>query len=41
MGAENEIIVNLYGNIESAISINKNNKVLIEQVSDYPKSDRY
>jgi uncharacterized protein len=38
MGAENEILINLYGQNESVLSVNTNNKVRISQVSDYPVS---
>ena len=40
MGAENEIFINLYGQNESVIPVNHKNKVTIDQISDYPVSDR-
>ncbi|MDO9339532.1 MAG: glycoside hydrolase family 127 protein [Bacteroidales bacterium] len=40
MGAQNEIYINLYGQNESVIPISQKNKVGIDQISDYPVSDK-
>jgi len=40
MGAQDEIFINLYGQSESVIPINRNNTVNINQISDYPVSDK-
>ncbi len=40
MGNEHEIYINLYGKIQSAVKVNMDNKVSIDQISDYPVSDR-
>jgi len=40
MGSQNEIFINIYGQNESAIQISKKNKVVIDQISDYPVSDK-
>lgn len=40
MGAQNEIYINIYGQNESVIQLNKKNKVVIDQLSDYPVSDK-
>ena len=40
MGAENEIYINLYGQNKSVIPVNNENSVSIEQISDYPVSER-
>lgn len=40
MGAEKEIFINVYGQNKSVIPINPNNKVSIEQVSEYPATDK-
>jgi DUF1680 family protein len=39
MGAQNEIIINMYGQSVSTIPINQNNTVNIKQISNYPVSD--
>jgi len=39
MGGENEIYINIYGNLESVIPVNSKNKILISQNSEYPASD--
>lgn len=39
MGGENEILINIYGGVESTINMKGKNKVLISQISDYPVSD--
>jgi DUF1680 family protein len=40
MGDKQEIYINLYGTMQSAIKVNQNNKVSIDQISDYPVSDK-
>ena len=40
MGTQNEIFINMYGQSESVIPVNKKNKVTIDQISDYPVSDK-
>jgi uncharacterized protein len=40
MGAQNEIFINVYGQNESVIPVNPKNKVVIDQISDYPVSDK-
>jgi uncharacterized protein len=40
MGNKQEIYINLYGTIQSDINVNHNNRVLIDQISDYPVSDK-
>jgi DUF1680 family protein len=40
MKTANEIYINMYGNNESVIQVNPKNKVQINQISDYPVSDR-
>lgn len=40
MGAPNEIYINIYGQNESVIQLSKKNKVIIDQLSDYPVSDK-
>jgi hypothetical protein len=40
MGNKQEIYVNLYGTIQSVVKVNQNNKVSIDQISDYPVSDK-
>lgn len=40
MGNQQEIYINLYGTIKSDLKVNRNNKVTIEQISDYPVSDK-
>jgi uncharacterized protein len=40
MGAGKEVFINLYGRSESVIPISKDNKVAINQISDYPVSDK-
>ena len=40
LGSKNEIFINLYGQSESIIPISQNNRVGIDQISDYPTSDR-
>ena len=40
MGDEHEIYINLYGKIQSTVKVNMDNKVSIDQISDYPVSDR-
>jgi DUF1680 family protein len=40
MGAQNEIFINMYGQNKSVIPINQKNKVGINQISDYPVSDK-
>src|SRR5674476_750664 len=40
MGDKQEIYINLYGTMQSAIKINQNNKVSIDQISYYPVSDK-
>lgn len=39
-GAPGEIFINLYGEGEAVIPLNSKNKIFIEQVSDYPVSDK-
>jgi DUF1680 family protein len=39
MGSENEVFINLYGKSRSVISLNQKNKVIIDQISEYPASD--
>ncbi len=36
MGSQNEIVINVYGQIKSDIHVNPDNMVSIEQTSDYP-----
>jgi DUF1680 family protein len=38
MGAQNEIYINMYGQMESVVPVNPKNKVAIKQASDYPVS---
>jgi DUF1680 family protein len=38
MGGQNEICINMYGQSESVVTVNMKNKVIINQVSDYPVS---
>jgi DUF1680 family protein len=40
MGSQNEIIINLYSRSETNITVNSKNKVNIEQVTDYPVSEK-
>ena len=40
MGGQNEIFINMYGQYKSVIQISPKNKISIEQISDYPVSDR-
>jgi DUF1680 family protein len=40
MGSANEVFINIYGHNESVISVNRRNKVSINQISDYPVSDK-
>lgn len=40
MGTLNEIFINMYGQNKSVILINQKNKVVINQVSDFPVSDK-
>jgi len=40
MGAEDEVFINMYGQNESVIQVNKKNKVNIDQISEYPVSDK-
>jgi uncharacterized protein len=40
MGVQNEIFINMYGQSESVIPLNPKNKVTIDQISDYPVSDK-
>jgi DUF1680 family protein len=40
MGAENEILINIYGQISSVIPLGSKNVVKIDQVSDYPVTDK-
>ncbi len=40
MGTENEIFINMYGKSESVIPVNQQNNVSINQISDYPVSDK-
>jgi DUF1680 family protein len=40
MGTPYEIYINMYGQNESVISINRKNRISIDQISDYPVSDK-
>ena len=40
MGGQNEIYINLYGQYKSIVPINTKNNVVIEQISEYPVSDK-
>jgi uncharacterized protein len=40
MGAENEIVINLYGDSEAGIQISQENKVTLIQTSGYPVTER-
>jgi DUF1680 family protein len=40
MGGKNEIFINVYGKSESVIPLNLKNRVTVEQISEYPVSDR-
>ena len=40
MGSQNEIFINMYGKSESVIPLNPKNKVTIDQISDYPVTDK-
>jgi uncharacterized protein len=40
MGNKQEIYINLYGTIQSDVKVNQDNKVVIDQISDYPVSDK-
>jgi uncharacterized protein len=40
MTSAGEIYVNMYGQSESVVSVNRNNKVIIDQISDYPVTDK-
>jgi uncharacterized protein len=40
MGAQDEIFINMYGQSESVVPVNLNNTVNINQISDYPVSDK-
>ena len=40
MGGQNEIYINLYGQYKSLVPLNTKNKVAIEQISEYPVSDK-
>jgi DUF1680 family protein len=40
MGGQNEIFINLYGHSKSIVPVNSANKVALEQISDYPVSDK-
>jgi DUF1680 family protein len=40
MGAQNEIYINMYGQNESVIPVNQTNKIRIDQLSDYPVSEK-
>ncbi len=39
MGNQQEIYINLYGAIQSEVKVNKGNKIIIGQISEYPVSD--
>jgi DUF1680 family protein len=40
MGAQNEVFINLYGQNKSVISVNQKNNISIDQISEYPVTDR-
>ena len=40
MGGQNEIFINMYGPSKSIVPLNSTNKVALEQISDYPVSDK-
>jgi hypothetical protein len=40
MGGQNEIFINMYGQSRSIVPVNSTNKVALEQISDYPVSDK-
>jgi DUF1680 family protein len=40
MGGQNEIFINMYGHNKSIVPVNSTNKVALEQISDYPVSDK-
>jgi uncharacterized protein len=40
MGAQNEIVINMYGKSESIVPFNSKNKITIVQNSEYPVSDK-
>lgn len=40
MGAENEVCINLYVQSDAVINLNTKNKVIIDQITDYPVSDK-
>jgi uncharacterized protein len=40
MGAENEIFINVYGQSKSIVSLDRETRIVVDQVSDYPAGDK-